>query len=37
MTMGGGGHSAAAGCRINGYLEDVIEKIVKLANDRLPI
>ncbi len=37
MTMGGGGHAAAAGCRINGYLEDVIEKIVKLANDRLPI
>ena len=36
-TMGGGGHSAAAGCRINGYLEDVIEKIVKLAKDRLPL
>ena len=36
MTMGGGGHLAAAGCRINGYLEDVIEKIVKLAKDRLP-
>ncbi|MDE5601350.1 MAG: bifunctional oligoribonuclease/PAP phosphatase NrnA [Clostridia bacterium] len=34
-TMGGGGHTRAAGCRINGYLEDVIEKIVKLANDRL--
>ena len=37
LAMGGGGHSAAAGCRINGYLEDVIEKIVKLAKDRLPI
>ncbi|MDE7372890.1 MAG: hypothetical protein K2N18_02395, partial [Clostridia bacterium] len=37
MTMGGGGHYAAAGCRINGYLEDVIEKIVKLAKDRLPL
>ena len=37
MTMGGGGHSAAAGCRVNGYLEDVIEKIVKLAKDRLPL
>lgn len=36
MTMGGGGHSAAAGCRINGYFEDVVEKIVKLAKDRLP-
>lgn len=35
MTMGGGGHTAAAGCRINGYLEDIIEKIVKLARDRL--
>lgn len=35
MTMGGGGHSRAAGCRINGYLEDVIEKIVKLAKDRI--
>lgn len=33
--MGGGGHASAAGCRINGYLEDVIEKIVKLAKDRL--
>lgn len=37
MTMGGGGHSAAAGCRINGYFEDVVEKIVKLAKDRLPV
>ncbi len=35
MTMGGGGHSAAAGCRINGYTEDVIEKIVKLAKVRM--
>lgn len=35
-TMGGGGHSAAAGCRINGYLEDIVEKLIKLAKDRLP-
>lgn len=36
LTMGGGGHPCASGCRINGYLEDVVEKIVKLAKDRLP-
>ena len=34
-TFGGGGHKNAAGCRVNGYLEDVIEKIVKLAKDRI--
>lgn len=32
---GGGGHKNAAGCRVNGYLEDVIERIVKLALDRI--
>ncbi len=35
MTMGGGGHNRAAGCRINGFAEDVIEKIVKAAKDRI--
>ncbi len=35
MMMGGGGHMRAAGCRINGFLEDIIEKIVKFANDRI--
>lgn len=32
---GGGGHKAAAGCRVNGILEDIIEKIVKIASDRI--
>lgn len=29
--FGGGGHIAAAGCRIDGLLEDVIEKIVRVV------
>lgn len=29
--FGGGGHVLAAGCRIDGFLEDVIEKIVRVA------
>jgi len=33
--FGGGGHKAAAGCRVNGYLEDIMEKLIKLANDRI--
>ncbi len=32
---GGGGHRNAAGCRINGYLEDIVERLVKIANDRI--
>ncbi len=32
---GGGGHVNAAGCRVNGYVEDIIENIVRLAKDRL--
>ena len=32
---GGGGHKNAAGCRVNGYLEDIIDRIVKLASDRI--
>ncbi len=35
MCFGGGGHKNAAGCRINGYLEDIIEKLLKIASDRL--
>lgn len=29
--FGGGGHVAASGCMINGFLEDVIEKIVRVV------
>ncbi len=32
---GGGGHKNAAGCRVNGYLEDIIERIAKIATDRI--
>lgn len=32
---GGGGHIRAAGCRINGYYEDVLDKLTKSATDRL--
>lgn len=35
MTFGGGGHKFAAGCRVNGYLEDIVEKLIKLAKDRI--
>lgn len=34
-TFGGGGHDKAAGCRLNGYYEDVIDKLLKAARDRL--
>lgn len=34
-TFGGGGHKFASGCRVNGYLEDIEEKLVKLAKDRI--
>lgn len=33
--FGGGGHKNAAGCRVNGFAEDIVENIVKLALDRL--
>ena len=33
--FGGGGHEKAAGCRLNGYYEDVVDKLVKAARDRL--
>lgn len=33
--FGGGGHQRAAGCRINGYREDIEERLLKIANDWL--
>ena len=33
--FGGGGHVRASGCRLNGYYEDVVEKLLKVARDRL--
>ncbi len=35
MTFGGGGHKNASGCRVNGYYEDIVERLLKLANDRI--
>lgn len=35
VTFGGGGHNRAAGFRLNGFYEDVIEKLLKAAGDRL--
>lgn len=34
-VFGGGGHKLAAGCRIVGSIEEVLEKIVKAASDTL--
>lgn len=34
-TFGGGGHARAAGCRLNGYYEDIVDKLLKAARDRL--
>lgn len=34
-VFGGGGHKFAAGCRVNGYFEDIVEKLVRLASDRI--
>ncbi|MEG1646852.1 MAG: DHH family phosphoesterase [Clostridia bacterium] len=33
--FGGGGHKNAAGCRVNGFYEDVIDKILKICRDML--
>ena len=33
--FGGGGHARAAGCRLNGYYEDIVDKLLKVAKDRL--
>lgn len=35
LLFGGGGHSKAAGCRVNGNKFDLIEKLTKIANDRI--
>ncbi len=35
MTFGGGGHKNAAGCRLQGYFEDVSDKLVKACTDPL--
>ena len=35
MVFGGGGHQYASGCRISGFYEDVIDKLVKVCSDRL--
>lgn len=34
-AFGGGGHVRAAGCRLSGYYEDVLDKILKSARDNL--
>lgn len=34
-AFGGGGHLRAAGCRLNGYYEDVVDKLLKAARDRM--
>ena len=33
--FGGGGHVRASGCRLNGYYEDIVDKLLKVARDRL--
>lgn len=33
--FGGGGHKNASGCRMNGFYEDIIERLVKIARDRI--
>lgn len=35
MVFGGGGHKNAAGFRINGYYEDVVDKILKSVRDEI--
>ena len=34
-VYGGGGHKNASGCRANGYLDDIVERLVKLTRDRI--
>lgn len=34
-AFGGGGHMRAAGCRLNGFYEDVVDKLLKAARDRM--
>lgn len=35
LTFGGGGHERAAGCRLSGYYEDVLDKLLKSARDEI--
>jgi phosphoesterase RecJ-like protein len=34
-VFGGGGHARAAGCRLSGNYYDIVEKLLKVARDRL--
>lgn len=34
-VFGGGGHAKAAGCRLSGFYEDVVDKLLKAARDML--
>lgn len=34
-AFGGGGHKNAAGCRLSGFYEDVVDKLLKAARDRM--
>lgn len=34
-AFGGGGHIRAAGCRLSGFYEDVVDKLLKAARDRM--
>lgn len=35
MVFGGGGHKLASGCVVNGYYEDVVDKVVKSVTDTM--
>lgn len=35
MTLGGGGHRSAAGCTVNGTVEEVTEKILSAIKKAL--
>lgn len=35
MLFGGGGHKNAAGCRLSGFYEDVVDKVLKAIRDEI--
>jgi phosphoesterase RecJ-like protein len=35
MVFGGGGHKLASGCVVNGYYDDVVDKVVKAVRDEM--
>lgn len=35
MVFGGGGHKNAAGCRVSGFYEDVVDKLLKAVRDEI--